>query len=119
MYQAIRQAGVKTCVGLECRFLSQFLAIKPVIERGLLGTLHYGEVDYYHGIGPGTASFAGRREKNRAEALPFRQAAMRWTLSCFAWVTTSQRLPVTDPSLRTRSLPLTNIPGQRYDSQVP
>jgi UDP-N-acetyl-2-amino-2-deoxyglucuronate dehydrogenase len=50
--QAVAEAGIKTCVCLECRFSSQFLATKGVIDAGLVGRLHYGEVDYYHGIGP-------------------------------------------------------------------
>ena len=57
MKKAVKQAGVKTCVCFECRFSSQFLTIKSLIDRGLLGTLHYGEVDYYHGIGPWYAQF--------------------------------------------------------------
>jgi predicted dehydrogenase len=57
MRRAVRQAGVKTCVCFECRFSNQFLAIKSVLDRGLLGDLHYGEVDYYHGIGPWYAQF--------------------------------------------------------------
>jgi predicted dehydrogenase len=39
-------------VCFECRYSSQFLATKAVIDQGLLGDLHYAEVDYYHGIGP-------------------------------------------------------------------
>ena len=50
--KAVEQAGVKTCVCFECRFSSQFRTIKAIIDRGLLGKIHYGEVDYYHGIGP-------------------------------------------------------------------
>jgi predicted dehydrogenase len=57
MCQAVKRARVKTCVCFECRFSSQFLAIKALIDRGLLGRLHYGEVDYYHGIGPWYAQF--------------------------------------------------------------
>jgi predicted dehydrogenase len=49
---AVEAAGVKTCVCFECRFSSQFLTVKAVIDRGLLGKIHYGEVDYFHGIGP-------------------------------------------------------------------
>jgi UDP-N-acetyl-2-amino-2-deoxyglucuronate dehydrogenase len=49
---AIDTAGVKTCVCFECRYSSQFLATKAVIDEGLLGDLHYGEIDYYHGLGP-------------------------------------------------------------------
>ncbi len=55
--QAVQQAGVRTCVCFECRFSSQFLTIKAVIDRGLLGRIHYGEVDYYHGIGPWYGQF--------------------------------------------------------------
>jgi predicted dehydrogenase len=50
--QAVQTANVNTCVCFECRFSSQFLTIKAVIDQGLLGQIHYGEVDYYHGIGP-------------------------------------------------------------------
>lgn len=50
--QAVREAGVRVCICFECRYSSQFLTTRAVIDRGLLGTLHYGEVDYYHGIGP-------------------------------------------------------------------
>ena len=52
MKQAVDDSGVKTCVCFECRFSSQFLATKAVVDAGLLGRLHYGEVDYFHGIGP-------------------------------------------------------------------
>jgi predicted dehydrogenase len=55
--EAVRAAGVKTCVCFECRFSSQFNATKAVIDAGLLGKLHYGEVDYYHGIGPWYGQF--------------------------------------------------------------
>jgi UDP-N-acetyl-2-amino-2-deoxyglucuronate dehydrogenase len=50
--RVLAETAVKTCVCLECRFSSQFLATKAVIDAGLVGRLHYGEVDYYHGIGP-------------------------------------------------------------------
>lgn len=54
---AVKKAGVKTCVCFECRYSSQFLATKAAIDAGLLGKLHYGEVDYYHGIGPWYGQF--------------------------------------------------------------
>ena len=50
--KAVQAAKVKTCVCFECRFSSQFITIKAIIDRGLLGRIHYAEVDYYHGIGP-------------------------------------------------------------------
>ena len=49
---ALKGSGSRTCVCFECRYSSQFLATKAVIDAGLLGALHYGEIDYYHGIGP-------------------------------------------------------------------
>ena len=55
--QAVREAGVQVCVCFECRFSSQFLTTRAVIDEGLLGEIHYGEVDYYHGIGPWYGQF--------------------------------------------------------------
>lgn len=55
--EAVQKAGVKTCVCFECRYSSQFLTTKAVIDRGLLGKIHYAEVDYYHGIGPWYGQF--------------------------------------------------------------
>lgn len=49
---AIREAGVLACVCFEVRFSGQGMAIRSMLDEGLLGDLHYGEVDYYHGIGP-------------------------------------------------------------------
>lgn len=61
---AVEEAGVKVCVCFECRFSSQFLATKAVIDQGLLGELHYGEVDYYHGIGPWYGQFEWNAKKS-------------------------------------------------------
>jgi predicted dehydrogenase len=52
MKEAVEKSGVKTCVCFECRYSSQFLATKALIDSGVVGDLHYGEIDYYHGIGP-------------------------------------------------------------------
>lgn len=49
---AVKRNKVKTCVCFEVRYSGQFLTIKSVIDQGLLGRVHYGEVDYYHGVGP-------------------------------------------------------------------
>ncbi|UCF35491.1 MAG: Gfo/Idh/MocA family oxidoreductase [Acidobacteriota bacterium] len=49
---AAEAAGVQTCVCFECRYSKHFSLIRSVIDEGLLGDLHFGEVDYFHGIGP-------------------------------------------------------------------
>lgn len=49
---AIRANGVKAMVCFEVRYSAQFTLTRSIVEQGLLGHLHYGEVDYYHGIGP-------------------------------------------------------------------
>jgi len=61
---AVKKTKVKSCVCFECRYSSQFLATKAVIDRGLLGKLHYGEVDYYHGIGPWYGQFRWNTRKD-------------------------------------------------------
>lgn len=55
--------GVKGCVCFECRYSNQFQVTKAVIDEGLLGQLHYGEVDYYHGIGPWYGQYRWNTEK--------------------------------------------------------
>lgn len=60
---AVKAAGVKTCVCFELRFASQMIGTKAVIDAGLLGRLHYGEVDYYHGIGPWYGQFRWNTSK--------------------------------------------------------
>lgn len=55
--QAVARAKVKTCVCFELRYSNQFMVTKSVIDRGLLGKIHYGEVDYFHGIGPWYGQF--------------------------------------------------------------
>src|SRR5262245_60526084 len=37
LVREVRCSGVRTCVCFECRYSSQFLATKAVIDRGLLG----------------------------------------------------------------------------------
>ena len=57
--------GVKGCVCFELRFSGQMIATRAMLAEGLLGDLHYGEVDYYHGIGPWYGQFrwnTGRKD---------------------------------------------------------
>lgn len=54
---AAGRSGVKVCVCFECRYSAHFTMIKSVIDQGLLGRIHYAEVDYYHGIGPWYGQF--------------------------------------------------------------
>jgi UDP-N-acetyl-2-amino-2-deoxyglucuronate dehydrogenase len=61
---AVSEAGVKACVCFEARHSSQFLVTKAVLDEGLLGDLHYGEVDYYHGIGPWVGQFRWNTRKD-------------------------------------------------------
>jgi predicted dehydrogenase len=64
--EAVDAAGVKTCVCFECRFSSQLVTIKALTDQGLLGHIHYGEVDYYHGIGPWYGQFRWNIKKDAA-----------------------------------------------------
>lgn len=54
---AVKKAGVKSCICFELRYSSQLISTKTIIDQGLLGDLHYGEIDYYHGIGPWYSPF--------------------------------------------------------------
>lgn len=54
---AVKKAKVKFTICFECRFSNQFIATKSMIDQGLFGDLHYGEIDYYHGVGPWYGQF--------------------------------------------------------------
>jgi len=64
--KAVEAAKVRTCVCFECRFSSQMRTIRSIVDRGLLGRIHYGEVDYYHGIGPSYGQFRWNIRKESA-----------------------------------------------------
>jgi predicted dehydrogenase len=53
----VAAAGVRCCVCFELRWSAQFTLTRSLLAQGLLGQLHYGEVDYYHGIGPWYGQF--------------------------------------------------------------
>ena len=54
---AAEAADVRTCVCFEYRFSTQLHTIKTILDRGLLGKIHYGEVDYYRSLDPSTRQF--------------------------------------------------------------
>ncbi len=60
---AVKAAGVKCCVCFEVRYSGQFVTTKSLIDGGLLGRIHYGEVDYYHGIGPWYGQYRWNQKK--------------------------------------------------------
>jgi len=64
MRKAINKSGVKTCVCFEVRFSRQGILTRSLIDEGMLGSLHYAEVDYYHGIGPWYGQFSWNIRKD-------------------------------------------------------
>jgi predicted dehydrogenase len=64
--EAVEENDVKTCVCFECRFSSQFITVKSIIDQGLIGEIHYGEIDYYHGVGPWYGQFRWNTKKDAA-----------------------------------------------------
>lgn len=63
MEAAVKEAGVSFCICFECRWSNQFISTKEILDKGLLGELHYGEVDYLHGIGPWYGQFEWNAKK--------------------------------------------------------
>lgn len=49
---AVESSGVKSVVGFVLRWNPLFEIIKQQLAQGVVGNLFYGEVDYFHGIGP-------------------------------------------------------------------
>ena len=49
---AVRASKVKTVVGFVLRWNPLFETLKPLIDDDAIGRIFFGEVDYFHGIGP-------------------------------------------------------------------
>ena len=52
LQKAVRDAGVRTIVSFVLRWNPLFETIRALLADGVVGKLFYGEVDYFHGIGP-------------------------------------------------------------------
>ena len=61
---AVEKAKVKFCMCFECRYSNQFVSTKAIVDQGLIGELHYGEIDYLHGIGPWYGQFPWNAKKS-------------------------------------------------------
>ena len=99
--QAVSRARVRVCVCFECRFSHQFLALKALLDRGLLGELHYGEIDYYHGIGPWYGQF--RWNTQRAQGGSALLSAGCHALDALRLCLGSEVIEVTGYATRSRS----------------
>ena len=61
---AIKEADVQAMVCFECRYSAHFRMLRSILEQGLIGEVHYAEVDYYHGIGPWYGQFPWNVKKD-------------------------------------------------------
>ncbi len=61
---AVAEAGVRTCVCLQVRFSPQFTMTRSLVGGGLIGELHYAEVDYFHNIGPEVSQYEWNLRKD-------------------------------------------------------
>lgn len=52
MLEAVEKNGIKTSVCFEARFVGIAVAMKSIIDQGLIGDVYFAECDYFHGIGP-------------------------------------------------------------------
>jgi predicted dehydrogenase len=66
MLAAVRNARVKTVVSFVLHWNPEFLWIKQMLAKGAVGDIFYGEVDYWHNIGPQYAQFQWNTKKEIA-----------------------------------------------------
>lgn len=61
---AVAEAKVKSVVGFVLRWNPLFEIIKTQLASGSIGDVFYGEVDYFHGIGPAYGQYAWNIKKD-------------------------------------------------------
>lgn len=62
--ECVQRNGTKSVVSFVLRWNPLFSIIRSLLDQGSIGQIYYGEVDYYHGIGPWYGQF--RWNKTRA-----------------------------------------------------
>ena len=60
---AVKKANVYALICFEGKVHAQVKVVRGAIDQGLVGDLHYGECDYYHGIGPWYPQYAWNSKK--------------------------------------------------------
>ena len=66
MRDAVRKAQVRTLVSFVLRWNPLFETIKALLAEKAIGEVFYGEVDYYHGIGPWYGQYQWNVKKEMA-----------------------------------------------------
>ncbi len=93
MRDAVRKAKVRTAVCFELRWNPLYMNIRALLAQKLVGNVYYGEVDYFHGIGPWYKQY----EWNRIKAMG---GSVLLTAGCHAvdglrWFMQSEAVEVT------------------------
>ncbi|GAB4235502.1 MAG: Gfo/Idh/MocA family oxidoreductase [Acidobacteriota bacterium] len=119
--KAVRESGVKAVVCFEVKVVGHFQTVRDFIDLGLLGDIHYGECDYYHGIGP----WYGQYEWNRKAAFG---GSSLLTAGCHAldallWLMGSRPVEVTAyatqsaaPAFAAYEYPTTTVTIMRFEN---
>ncbi len=63
LVKSVKEHNTKSIVSFVLRWNPLFSIIRSLIDNNTLGDLYYGEVDYYHGIGPWYKQFEWNRTK--------------------------------------------------------
>jgi predicted dehydrogenase len=121
--RAVRESGVQAVVCFEVKMIGHLQTVRDAVDRGLLGEIHYGECDYYHGIGPWYRQY----EWNRRAALG---GSSLLTAGCHAldallWLLGSRPVEVTayatqssEPIFAAYEYPTTVVTIMRFDNGV-
>lgn len=99
--EALKRNGVQGGVCFECRFSKHFSLVRSMIDQGVLGELHYAEVDYYHGVGPWYAQFPWNVKKEHGGSALL--TAGCHALDALLWFMDGEVAEVTSYSTRSKS----------------
>lgn len=64
LQQTLKQNNTKSIVSFVLRWNPLFGIIRSILDKQMLGDIFYGEVDYYHGIGPQYRQFVWNKTKS-------------------------------------------------------
>ncbi len=101
---AVREARVKTLVSFVLRWNPLFQTLRALLDDGVVGSRFYGEVDYFHQVGPWYAQYAWNIQKGIGGSSLLTAGChavdgLRWfirkrAVEVFAYANTSPRNPL-------------------------
>lgn len=121
--KVVRDSGVRAMICFEVKVIGHFKTVRDFIDQGLLGRIHYGECDYYHGIGPWYRQYEWNKQADFGGSSLLTAGChaldgLLWLLDARPVEVTSYATKSSEPVFEAYEYPTTSVTIMRCDNGV-